>query len=205
MTCPLAVLAFWVCSFFQFLSASAIITRKPKKSLALSSVPKFSAVGFSLLLALGLPINLWSSFVPPTSNSSASEYYTPAADLIISDTELGSTVYTISELDDNATVRLTYKIFQHNNVNWHDISEAWGKPKIDLVLADKNIGYAQPLTAEDNVSPEQFVTAFQNANVDYIYMDSFDEYFAQTYGSLFSDFAQGKLYKVTDSGFEFVA
>jgi hypothetical protein len=205
MTFPLAILVFWVCNLFRFLAASVSNGRKRKKDRALNLIPKFSAVGFSLLLALALPINFWAFFIPPTSNTSASEYYTPAAELIIGNTEIGSTVYAISELDDNTTVRLAYKIFQHNGFNFfEDSPQLWGKQPIDLVLSDKSIGNKQALTAGDNISPEQFVTAFQNANVDYIYLANFDEYFAQTYGTLFPDFAQGKLYKVTDAGFELV-
>jgi hypothetical protein len=203
-TFPLAISIFLLCSFFRYLSVSASMEKNQKKFYHTKYVPKIFAASFTVLLIFIFPNGLYPLLIPPTSNTSSSESLTPAADLIMSNTEKGSSVYMVSELGFES-VYLGYKIFQHNNINWHDMSSAWGKPKIDLVLSDKDIGYRQPLTNEDNISPEQFLIAFQNANVDYVYFCSYDEYFAQTYSSLFPELAQGKLYSITDNGFELVA
>jgi hypothetical protein len=216
MTFPLALLVTSILLFCNYLVTSIPIEKKsnrPTNKNKKISQPQVilekylpAAFGFVsiVLMIITLPGYYWTFLVPPTQNIYRSKVFEPAGNLITNNTELGSNVYVVSELDwDN--VWIDYHAFQHNNINHFDNSKIWGTHKIESTISGKDIGSKAALTAEDHVSPDDLVRWWNRSEVQYVYLDNFDEYFAQTYAGLFPDFGQHKLYRLQDSKFELVA
>jgi hypothetical protein len=197
-----ATLVFFVLNFLiNFSSEQASLVNPGKRKL----FPIVQITLFSLFLVLSVQSEGYQSLVPPGTNNSKSQQYQPKAGRIMSNTELGSNIFIVSELD-RAALYLGYHIFQHNNLYWrYSVAQAWERPLQGVFFNEKDISWGQALTAEDQISPEQFHSSFLKANVEYLYLDNYDEYFAKTYGNMFPNFGEGRLYLVTKSGFAWIA
>jgi hypothetical protein len=195
-------IAFFILKLLIKSKSEDTYSKNPKK---IRFLPAAQFIVFGIFLSLSVQPEGYQSLIPPTENTSLSIRYQPKAELIISNTELGSNISIISELD-RAPLYLGYYIFQHNNLYWRTgVASAWDKPLQRVIFNEKDISWDHALTTEDQVSPEQFHSSYLEANVEYLYLDNYDEYFAKTYGDMFPNFGEGRLYHVTKNGFDQVA
>ncbi|MDR2538746.1 MAG: hypothetical protein LBC43_03810 [Bifidobacteriaceae bacterium] len=210
LTMPVSLITFLVLITIQSFEVVELpwSTNKKRNSKRLG-VKFWARLGLPIAICLFL-FSLCSSYtlrflmLGPLNYPDSSSFFEPFGRKIIDNTEIGSNVQIISETNPQS-VWLNYEIFQHNPTN-ASYSEKWGSPPMETAIANKAIGYLGVLTPEDQVSKEDFADFLVEGNTDYIFFLNYDEYFAETYGSLFPNFAQYQLYKVNpDRTFDLLA